>query len=99
MDLQSPRQCPDGHGQKRPHHCVHLRCLRQSQYSKLSMTDTDGNTTRYQYDALYRLVLETNALHGLKHYFYDGEGDKIEFIDENGNPTFYMYTRGGGSSR
>ena len=27
----------------------------------------------------------------MKHYFYDGEGDKIEFIDENGNPTFYMY--------
>jgi RHS repeat-associated protein len=55
------------------------------------MTDADGNTAKYQYDALYRLIFETNALNGLKHYSYDGEGDRIEVIDENGHATSDTY--------
>jgi len=56
---------------------LHDRCRRQHQ--------------KYQYDALYRLIFETNALNGLKQYSYDGEGDKTQFIDENGHSTGYTY--------
>ena len=57
-----------------------------------SMTDADGNITQVSIrrsDIGSRL--ETDALGGMKQYFYDGEGDRIEFIDENGHATSYSY--------
>ncbi len=47
-------------------------------------SDDNGNTTRYTYDSLNRLVRHTNADGGVRTMTYSGDHDLIGMVDENG---------------
>jgi YD repeat-containing protein len=68
--------------------------------NRTSTTDADGNTTTYTYDALNRLLTLTtprvtnaagNTVNYNTSYAYDGVGNRISVIDNNGNRTDTVY--------
>ncbi len=65
----------------------------------LSQTDIHGDTTTYQYDGLYRLVLTTLPVPGESgepaetRSAYDPVGNAVLQTDANGNATLYSYDK------
>ena len=68
--------------------------------NRTSTTDANGNTTTYTYDAVNRLLTVTtptvsdasgNAVTYTTTYGYDGVGNRITIIDNNGNRTDTVY--------
>lgn len=60
-----------------------------------TVTDPNGHVTRYDYNALGRLITVTEAVgtadEGIRRYEYDAVGNLTALIDENGNRTAYQY--------
>lgn len=56
-----------------------------------SITDANGNVTSYKYDALGRVVKETDALGVSIVYTYDSKGNLKTKTDGNGNVILYEY--------
>jgi RHS repeat-associated protein len=56
-----------------------------------SLTDADGNSTNYNYDALGRLFSETDPLGNSTTYSYDPNGRVTAKTDGNGATTTYAY--------
>ncbi len=50
-----------------------------------AVTDDNGNTTRYAYDALNRRVAEIFADKTTNQYVYDGDDNVVKFTDQNGS--------------
>jgi YD repeat-containing protein len=59
--------------------------------NKLYMTDGEGRTTRYDYDALNRNVLVTDPLGHKTKNVYDDAGNVVQVIDAKGRTTLYDY--------
>jgi RHS repeat-associated protein len=59
--------------------------------NRLSMTDGEGRTTRYSYDALNRNVLMIDPLGHQTQYVYDAAGNIDRMIDAKGRITEYDY--------
>jgi YD repeat-containing protein len=68
--------------------------------NETSLTDANGNATTYAYDALNRVVKVTtptvtdasgNAVNYFTTYEYDGIGNRITSVDDNGNRTDTVY--------
>jgi RHS repeat-associated protein len=51
----------------------------------------NGQTTKYNYDALNRMIRQTNPDGTIKQYTYDAIGNLITRLDENGVLTTYTY--------
>ncbi|WP_143157896.1 RHS repeat-associated core domain-containing protein [Rubritalea squalenifaciens] len=62
--------------------------------NKLSVTDPEGNTTYFHYDALNRLVKVVNPDGSSKQMVYDYRSNKVMDIDELGLKTGYVYDAG-----
>jgi RHS repeat-associated protein len=56
-----------------------------------ALTDANGNTTRYGYDHLGRLIKEGDPLGNVTAYSYDAKGNLIARTDGKGNTTSYSY--------
>ena len=59
----------------------------------ISSTDEDGNPTRFEYDALNRLVKTVDSLGYEIKRKYDNRGNLIEIQDPNQGITFYEYDK------
>ncbi|MDN3514597.1 MAG: hypothetical protein NG747_09365 [Candidatus Brocadia sp.] len=59
--------------------------------NRLSLNEPNNNTTTYEYDALNRLVKETNAAGDINRFTYDGVGNVITTTSPNGNVTVNTY--------
>ncbi len=57
----------------------------------LSMTDADGFTTSYAYDAFGEVTQITDPEGGVRQMVYNPEGKVTSRIDENGNETTFIY--------
>jgi RHS repeat-associated protein len=57
----------------------------------LSLTDPDGNTTAWTYDALNRVSSETNELGATRSFQYDAAGQQTRRTDRDGRVTVYAY--------
>jgi RHS repeat-associated protein len=55
------------------------------------ITDAVGNSTTYGYDAVDRLLTETNQLGFSRSRVYDAVGNQIEMVDRNGRKIVYGY--------
>ena len=65
-------------------------------YKKASVTDPEGDTTLYQYDAVDRLWKITDPENNTIEYTYDDAGRLIQKTDANNDPTeTYAYTANG----
>jgi RHS repeat-associated protein len=53
--------------------------------NKTRLTDANGNTTIFIYNATNQLTAETNALGKITTYTYDGNGNRLTITDANGN--------------
>ncbi len=58
--------------------------------NRTSMTDANGHTTSYTYDAFSRLLSATNPM-GTTNYSYDAMNNLTKVIDANGHATNYAY--------
>jgi RHS repeat-associated protein len=58
---------------------------------KASMTDPNGNVTTYRYDALDRLIEETDPENKKTSYTYDSHGNVLSITDGSGVRTSYEY--------
>ena len=56
-----------------------------------SLTDPVGNVTSWVYDALNRMIEETNELADTRYFDYDLVGNLVEKTDRNGLVTEYTY--------
>ena len=56
-----------------------------------SVTDANGNTTRYTYDDFGRVIKTTNALGNTSEVTYDESGNVLTSTDFGGNLTTYTY--------
>ncbi|MDH5525397.1 MAG: DUF6531 domain-containing protein [Desulfobulbaceae bacterium] len=56
-----------------------------------ALTDANGNTTSFSYDALGRLVQESDPLGKITSYQYDAKGNLISRTDANGKTISYTY--------
>ncbi len=56
-----------------------------------SITDANGNTTSYTYDAMDRRASRKDALGAAAAYAYDGNGNLTRFTDRRGTVTVYQY--------
>ena len=54
-----------------------------------SVTDAEGNTTSYAYDANGRVATVTDAEGGKTTYSYDAKGNVTKIVDAGGNATTY----------
>ncbi len=61
----------------------------------VSMTDSDGGTSRFSYDDVGLLAKYENALGDTTHYTYDSSDNLVQSIDAAGAPTFYQYDSNG----
>jgi RHS repeat-associated protein len=57
----------------------------------LSQTDSEGNTTKFEYDSLGQLIKVIDPLGNVTTYTYDALGRRTSVIDANGNTTHYEY--------
>lgn len=57
----------------------------------LTLTDANGYTTMYQYDALDRLIYEEDAENQITEYDYDGNGNLISLTNPRDYETIYTY--------
>ena len=67
--------------------------------NRLSVTDADGDTTSYAYDARNDLVTVTDALNGVARYAYDADHRLTSVSDPDGNQTTYAYDADGGRTQ
>ncbi|MEW5801617.1 MAG: Ig-like domain-containing protein [bacterium] len=58
-----------------------------------SKTDEEGNASRYEYDALDRIVKVTDSLGGITEYTYDDRGNLITLKDPENRITRYVYNK------
>lgn len=61
----------------------------------VSLTDAGGNSTKYEYDQLGRLITETDPLSNTTSYRYDAKGNLTAKIDANGDTIAYSYDGNG----
>lgn len=59
--------------------------------NRLALTEPNGNTRTYEYDALNRSTKETNAAGDVTRYTYDGVNNLITTTAPNGNVTTNTY--------
>ncbi|MCP4549372.1 MAG: RHS repeat protein, partial [bacterium] len=59
----------------------------------VSMTDEEGNTSRFEYDSLNRLVKSTDAMGGVVERVYDDRDNLIQLLDPKNGSTFYTYDK------
>ena len=59
--------------------------------NRLSITDGNGHVTTFAYDALNRLVSESDALGNTWSYGYDALGNRTSMTDANTQVTTYVY--------
>jgi YD repeat-containing protein len=64
-----------------------------------SVTDPQGNVTRYIYDSSLRIVQITNALGGTTSYTYDSNNDKTAIKNANGKTTQFSYDANGNTTK
>ncbi|MFO0795348.1 MAG: RHS repeat-associated core domain-containing protein, partial [Candidatus Brocadiaceae bacterium] len=57
----------------------------------ISMTDDNGNATKYAYDDANRLVSQTNADGTMKTFEYDRDDNIVQMTDENGSVVKFNY--------
>jgi len=57
----------------------------------VTMTDGNGNATRYSYDALHRLTELKDPLSQVEKYVYDANSNLIRKVDRNGNTITTTY--------
>lgn len=63
--------------------------------NQLNSTDRNGNVTRYEYDALNRMVKTIHADDSFMSIEYDAAGRVISETDERGHTSTYEYDRAG----
>ena len=56
-----------------------------------AITEPNGNTTDYEYDALNRRIKQTNAAGDVTRWSYDGVGNMITITQPNGNVVTFSY--------
>ena len=56
-----------------------------------TVTDSVNNTTSYGYDAVDRLITDTNQLGKTRTYSYDAVGNRTQTVDRNGRKVAYQY--------
>jgi len=67
--------------------------------NKLSSTDGKGNTIKYEYDVLDRLIKETNPDNSFRTYKYDDVNNILKVQNANGNKLTYYYDALGNLSK
>ncbi|HUI87278.1 MAG TPA: DUF6531 domain-containing protein [Anaerolineales bacterium] len=70
---------------------VHTQYSYNKNGDRLTITDGDGNTTDFVYDALNRLTTESDPLTHTWQYGYNALGDRVSMTDANRNTTSYIY--------
>ena len=55
----------------------------------LSVTDANGHTTRYEYNAFDQLIRVTDAAGGVTSYTYDNRGNSASMTDASGHTWCY----------
>lgn len=59
--------------------------------NRISLTDPEGNTIDWVYDALNRVKVESNQLGDSRHFEYDAVGNLEKFTDRTGRVIKYEY--------
>ncbi|WP_207769793.1 hypothetical protein [Solimicrobium silvestre] len=58
---------------------------------RVTSTDANNNTTRYNYDSVGNEIQQIDPLHNVTHFYYDGAGNKIGEVDPLGYYTAWTY--------
>jgi YD repeat-containing protein len=61
--------------------------------NRTAIRDANGHVTSFDYDAVNRLVQETDPLGHATHYAYDAAGNRTELMDANGFTTAFEFDK------